>query len=102
MFRALRVLTGALALACTVTGGALFALQNTSAVPLDLLFIQLPERTMAVWLIAFFVAGALMGLMAGTYLLLKARAQVASASRKIKRLSLEIDRLRKVGFAESE
>lgn len=102
MLRTLRVLMGAVVLACTVAGGALFALQNTSAVPLDLLFIQLPERTMAVWLMAFFVMGAFLGLAAGSYLVLRTRARLASATRKIKRLSVEIDRLRKVGFSESE
>lgn len=102
MLKALRVLAGTLVLGCTVAGGALFALQNASAVPLDLLFIQLPERTLAVWLIAFFMVGALLGLAAGSYLLIRARARLASATRKIKRLSLEIDRLRKMGFSESE
>jgi len=102
MFKALRLVAGTLMTVCTVAGGALFALQNTSLVPLDLLFIQLPERTMAVWLVAFFVAGALLGLVSGAYLIIKMRACLVSATRKIKRLSLEIERLRKVGFADSE
>lgn len=102
MFKTLRVVVGVTILVGTAAGGALFALQNTTAVPLDLLFIHLPERSMAVWLLAFFMSGALLGLLASSYLIVRTKTRLASASRQIKRLSLELDRLRKVGFSESE
>jgi putative membrane protein len=102
MFKTLRVLAGVTILIGTAAGGALFALQNTAAVPLDLLFIQLPERSVAVWLLAFFMAGAFLGLLTSSYLIVRAKTRLASTKRQIKRLSLELDRLRKVGFSESE
>lgn len=36
---------------CALIAGGLFALQNTQAVPLDLLLFQLPEQSIAIWLL---------------------------------------------------
>jgi lipopolysaccharide assembly protein A len=46
----------------TLIVGILFALQNQTLVPLDLLLMQLPEQSLAVWLIAALIIGALLGM----------------------------------------
>ena len=100
--RIIRTLTTVIVLVVTLMAGALFALQNTTPVPLDLLLVQLPERTMAVWLLLALVIGVLLGLVAGSLMLLRQRGQLASLRRQKQRLAVEVDRLRKVGLTESE
>jgi lipopolysaccharide assembly protein A len=100
--RFIRTLTTVIVLVVTLMAGALFALQNTTPVPLDLLLVQLPERTMAVWLLLTLVIGVLLGLVGGSWMLLRQRAQLASLRRQKQRLAVEVDRLRKVGLTESE
>jgi lipopolysaccharide assembly protein A len=100
--RIIRTLTTVIVLIVTLMAGVLFALQNTTPVPLDLLLVQLPERTMAVWLLLALVIGVLLGLVGGSLMLLRQRGQLASLRRQKQRLAVEVDRLRKVGLTESE
>jgi lipopolysaccharide assembly protein A len=45
-----------------VVAGALFTIQNEATVPLDLLVVQLPARSVALWVIVAFIVGGLVGL----------------------------------------
>lgn len=99
---ALRTLLSLVILLAMVATGALFTLQNTTVVPLDLLLVQLPGRTMSLWLLLALVLGVLLGFVAGGFLLLRQRAQLSVLRRQKERLALEIDRLRKVGLTDSE
>lgn len=51
-----------LLLAVLLVIGMLFAVQNRQMVPLDLLVIQLPEQSLALWLLLAFVMGSLCGI----------------------------------------
>jgi len=96
------MLAGIVTLLVMIGAGALFALQNTTAVALDLLLLQLPERTVSLWLLLALAIGVVLGLLSGSLLLLRQRARLGLLRRQNDRLTLEIDRLRKVGITDSE
>lgn len=98
----LKTVIGALLLVVTIALGALFALQNPQPVPLDLLFVQLPPRTLSLWLLLALAVGALLGLVAAAGLLLELRTRLAALRRERNRLATEVDRLRRVGITEGE
>ena len=98
----LRVLLGLLVIGTAVALGALFTLQNTAPVPLDLLVVQLSERAVALWVLLFFAAGCVVGLLGGAVVNLKQRAGNARLRRQHKKLELEVDRLRRFGLSESD
>ncbi len=98
----LRVLLSLLIIGAAVVLGALFTLQNTAPVPLDLLVVQLSERAVALWVLLFFAAGCVVGLLGGAVVSLKQRAGNARLRRQHKKLELEVDRLRRFGLSESD
>ncbi len=98
----LRVLLSLLIIGAAVVLGALFTLQNTAPVPLDLLVVQLSERAVALWVLLFFAAGCVVGLLGGAVVNLKQRAGNARLRRQHKKLELEVDRLRRFGLSESD
>lgn len=98
----LRSLLIILILLATIAAGALFALQNTTPVALDLLLIQLPERTLALWVLLALALGIVLGLLSGGLLLLTLKARLRVIQRQADKLALEVDRLRRVGLADSE
>ena len=98
----LRALLSLLVIGAAVVLGALFTLQNTAPVPLDLLVVQLSERAVALWVLLFFAAGCVVGLLGGAVVNLKQRAGNARLRRQHKKLELEVDRLRRFGLSESD
>ncbi len=98
----LRIIVSAVILCATIAVGAFFALQNTTQVPLDLLVVQLAERSLALWLLLTLLLGVLLGVIASAVVALRQRGQLVVLRRKNQRLGVEIERLRKVGFTESE
>ena len=77
--------------------GAMFALQNTQPVPLDLLAIKLPPRSIALWVLLAFGLGGLIGLLVSSAYMLRARAALGSTRRQLAkaRTELENERSRK-------
>ncbi len=69
-----------------IAAGGLFALQNTQAVPLDLVLIQLPSQPVAIWILLALALGVAIGLAAGALLALRRAAT-------IRRLRKQRDRL---------
>ena len=69
-----------------IAAGGLFALQNTQAVPLDLVLIQLPSQPVAIWILLALSLGVAIGLAAGALLALRRAAT-------IRRLRKQRDRL---------
>lgn len=102
MLRRLRwVITVLFAIAAIVLGG-LFTLQNTTAVPVDLLLIQFAAQPLSLWLLLTLFLGVLLGIAAGSLLLLRKRTQILLLRRERDRLATEVDRLRKVGIAPGD
>jgi putative membrane protein len=57
-----------------VTVGALFSLQNTQPVPLDLMVLQLAPQPVAIWILLALALGVMIGLLAGAWLSLRRAA----------------------------
>jgi putative membrane protein len=64
--------------------GMSFAVQNTVAVPLDLLFIQLAERSLALWVLLAFALGGVIGMLTNMGLVLRLRTSLMQARRKLR------------------
>jgi putative membrane protein len=71
--------------------GAVFATQNTEAVPLTLGTISLSEQSVAVWLLGFLVVGVLIGQLISSVLLLQQRGSLAVLKRENTRLKRRIE-----------
>ncbi len=66
--------------------GALFAVQNEATVPLDLLVVQLPERSIALWVLLAFAIGGVVGLLTSLGMILRQRTALAAANRRLAKL----------------
>jgi putative membrane protein len=64
--------------------GMLFAVQNTVAVPLDLLFVQLSERSVSLWVLLAFASGGVVGMLTSLGLVVRLRASLMQANRKLR------------------
>jgi putative membrane protein len=73
----LAVFAGVLAL------GVFFAIQNTATVPLDLLVISLPERSIALWVLLAFGAGGIIGMLTSMGLVLRLRTTLLRVNRQL-------------------
>ncbi len=63
----------------------LFAVQNTATVPLDLLIISLPERSVALWVLLAFALGGVVGMLTSVGVVWRLRASLLSANRKLRK-----------------
>ena len=81
---------------CIVIGfvGIMFTIHNTAKVSIDLIFIQLPEASLSLWLIAFFVLGGLFGSLLSSMVLLWLKTKLSLSRRKVQAVSKELDRYR--------
>lgn len=71
-------------LCCVLAVGILFAVQNTVTVPLDLLFMQLTERSVSLWVLLAFAVGGIVGMLTSLGLVLRLRASLMQANRKLR------------------
>lgn len=63
--------------------GALFAVQNEARVPLDLLVVYLPERSVALWVLLAFAVGGITGLLTSLGIILRLRTRLMAANRRL-------------------
>jgi putative membrane protein len=61
----------------------LFAVQNTATVPLDLLVISLPERSVALWVLLAFSLGGVVGMLTSVGVVWRLRVRLLSANRQL-------------------
>ena len=85
-----------------VAVGVLFALQNETLVPLDLLVFTFEPRSLALWLLLAFAIGGILGMLASSALLVRNRAALGSANRQLARSRAEVDKLRTAGLKDGE
>ncbi len=71
MMRWIRRILVVVVLLLVLIFGLLFSLQNAQSVPLDLLVLQLQARPIAVWLLATFAFGGIVGLLVSSVALLQ-------------------------------
>ena len=87
------ILTVLLVLA-TIAVGVLFALQNKMPVPLDLLVYTFEPQSLALWIIAAFAVGGILGLLISSAILVRLRASLASTRRQLAKARTKADLLR--------
>ncbi|GHC36588.1 LapA family protein [Aidingimonas halophila] len=74
--------------------GILFAVNNREAVPLNLIWIELPPASLSVWLLASLACGVVLGMVAMSGVYLRLRTLLTRAQRHNQQQRKEIDRLR--------
>lgn len=74
--------------------GIWFTLRNQAQVPLDLLFIQLPENSLALWLLLSLLAGVLFATLLLTPWLTHSKARQVKLERQLKQQKEELHQLR--------
>lgn len=90
----LRRILIAIILLAAIGIGILFALQNTEAVPLDLLFFTFAPHSIALWVLVAFALGGVVGLMVSSLYTLRSRAALGSSRRQLARVRAELEALR--------
>ena len=82
--------------------GVLFALQNETPVPLDMLVYTFAPKSLALWILSAFAIGGLVGMLLSSFLLVRQRASLGSANRQLTRARTEVDKLRTAGLTDGE
>ena len=86
----------------TLAIGVLFALQNKTPVSLDLLVYTFDPKSLALWILVALTLGGLMGMLISSAIVLRLRASLHSANRKLSKAGAESDSLRIAGLKDSE
>jgi uncharacterized integral membrane protein len=81
--------------------GILFTIHNTDQVTIDLVFFQLPQASLSLWLIATFVLGALCGIVLSILTILSLKTRLHSSQCKVVAFRKELDQLRTAGLKDS-
>ena len=92
--RWLKGLILAIILLAVLLVGILFAVNNREALPLNLIWIELPPASLSVWLLASLTAGVLLGMRAMSGVYLRLRALLTRAQRHNQQQRKELDKLR--------
>lgn len=100
--RLLRKLLTLLVVLATIAVGVLFALQNTALVPLDLLVYSFEAKSLALWVLAAFAIGGVVGMLTATGIVLRLRTSLRTARRQTERAGAELEKLRVAGLKDSE
>lgn len=74
--------------------GLLFSLQNAATVPVDLLVYQTAERPLAVWLLLAFVLGGVIGMVVGSFALIRVQASRLKLRRQLDNCEKELAQLK--------
>mgnify|MGYP001078007568 CR=1 FL=1 len=80
--------------------GILFTIHNTDQVGIDLVFVQLPQASLSLWLIATFVLGAVCGITLSILTILSLKTRLNSSQRKVTAFRKELDQLRTAGLKD--
>ncbi|MCE0731584.1 LapA family protein [Halomonas sp. G15] len=92
--RWLKGLILAIILLAVLLVGILFAVNNREALPLNLIWIELPPASLSVWLLASLAVGVLLGMLAMSGVYLRLRALLTRAQRHNQQQRKELDKLR--------
>ncbi|MDT8895686.1 LapA family protein [Halomonas sp. I1] len=92
--RWLKGLIMAIILLAVLLVGILFAVNNQQALPLNLVWVELPAASLSVWLLASLAIGVLLGMLAMSGVYLRLRALLTRAQRHNQQQRKELDRLR--------
>lgn len=70
--------------------GIMFTIHNTDKVAIDLIFIQLPEASLSLWLIAFFVSGGVLGTILSTFAVIGLKTKLNLSNRRAETANKEL------------
>lgn len=85
-----------------VAVGVLFALQNKTPVPLDMLVYTFEPKSLALWVLVAFALGGILGMLLSSFILVRQRASLGGANRKLAKARAEVDKLRTAGLTNGE
>lgn len=92
--RLLRNILTILVILAMIGIGVLFSLQNKTAVPLDLLIYSFEPRSLALWILAAFALGGIIGMLISSAIMVRLRASLASSRRQLEKSHTEVAKLR--------
>ncbi|HSH47285.1 MAG TPA: LapA family protein [Halomonas sp.] len=92
--RWLKGLILALILLSVLLVGILFAVNNQQALPLNLIWLELPPASLSFWLLAALAAGVILGMLAMSGVYLRLRTLLTRAQRHNQQQRKELDKLR--------
>lgn len=78
----------------TLVVGVLFALQNKTPVPLDLLVYTFEPQSIALWILFAFTLGGLLGMIVSSVILVRTHATLGMCRRQLDRTVAELSKLR--------
>ena len=81
--------------------GILFAVNNQQALPLNLIWVELPPASLSLWLLIALALGVILGMLAMTGVYLRLRTLLTRAQRHNQRQRKELDRLRIQEFKDT-
>ena len=90
----LRTLLTVIVVLAMLVASVLFALQNETPVPLDLLIYTLGPQSLALWVLIAFALGGVLGMMVSSVILLRTRASLNSCKKQLDREREEVSKLR--------
>ena len=90
----LATLVSVLILAATTGVGVLFALQNHTRVPLDVLVYTFEPHSMALWVLGAFAVGGVLGVAMSSGLIWRKRAALRASERELQRAREDLAQLR--------
>ena len=93
----LRNILTVLFLLAVIVVGVLFALQNKSLVPLDLLVYTFEPKSLALWVLGAFALGGVLGMVVSSFILVRMRASLGSSKRQLEKVRAEVSQLRSEG-----
>jgi uncharacterized membrane protein YciS (DUF1049 family) len=90
----LATLLSVLILAAVTGSGILFALQNSTRVPLDVLVYTFEPHSVALWVLGAFAVGGVLGVLMSSGLIWRKRAALLTSERQLKRAREDLAQLR--------
>lgn len=88
-----RILT-ALILIVVFYWAVLFRVENTSEIPLSLVFVSLPQASLSVWMVMAFAFGVILSLVISILLTAKHKTQLLIVKRQLEQCRQQLAKLR--------
>jgi putative membrane protein len=90
----LRKLITVFVVMATLVTGVLFALQNKTPIPLDILVYTFEPQSIALWILFAFALGGVLGMIVSAAILVRTSASLGSCRRQLDRTTTELSKLR--------
>jgi lipopolysaccharide assembly protein A len=90
----LRKLLTIFVVVATLVAGVLFALQNKTPIPLDILVYTFEPQSLALWVLFAFALGGVLGMVVSAAILVRTSVSLASCRRQLESTMVELSKLR--------